>query len=111
MSEDPAAATNSPTPIALPATPVAARPDAARTSAFIHLRVNIKDLFLRTNVFCSLVHADARARVAQPRMNVAAAVADWLKGVQLLHDDECEGPTGDTSRVTLSHSVSCERPA
>ena len=47
-------------------------------------------------------------------MNVASAVAGWLKGLRLLYDDECEGPTGDSPTgdsplVTLSHSVTSSR--
>ena len=38
-------------------------------------------------------------------MNVGSAVATWLKGLRLLYDDECEGPTDDSSQVTLSQSA------
>ena len=38
-------------------------------------------------------------------MNVGSTVASWLKGLRLLYDDECEGPTGDSSLVTLSQSA------
>ena len=48
----------------------------------------------------------SRARqVVAVGMNVGSAVASWLKGLRLLYDDECEGPTGDSSLVTLSQSA------
>tara|TARA_B110001452_G_scaffold261667_1_gene260728 strand:+ start:671 stop:1225 length:555 start_codon:yes stop_codon:yes gene_type:complete len=38
-------------------------------------------------------------------MNVSAVVADWLADLQLLHDDEREGPAGHSPLVTLSPAV------
>ena len=50
------------------------------------------------------------SRIHQPlgwssAMNVSAVVADWLADLQLLHDDEREGPAGHSPLVTLSPAV------